>query len=137
MPMKKSGSERRSKISSPKRYRLVYRWEHYDDGLGPFWSQTGISIGYQINALAKMTGVRAEIRNYIDHNDWRCGLLIGQLRAVQKKMTQKDHKLLSDSGYDFVVYKVSTFWIKMGDQQVTFNCAKAVERRVIKKGYRL
>lgn len=104
--------------------------------MGPFWSETGGEIGYEIPALVAMTGASREIRNYVDHADWRCGLTHEQFQRVNIEMDRTDKRLLYSNGYDLVVYRVKPSAILMGKQQVTFDSTQIYGRRVIRKGAR-
>lgn len=115
---------------------MIYRWEHHKDRLGPFWSVTGDVVGHEIPALVDMTGARSEIRNYVDHEDWRCGLTHEQFQRVNNGMDRSDKRLLYSEGYDLVVYRVKPSVILMGKQQVTFDSTQIYGRRVIRKGAR-
>ena len=134
--MSKRSRTKPSTVKRPTRDRdrVVYRWEHPKDGKGPFHSNHGVRVGYDIKPLSEMYTAWNDIgsENYIEHEDWRCGISAKQFHRLIPKMRSKGyHKWLQREGYRLVRMKVPTNAMRFGKQQVTFNSKKVKEKEIV------
>lgn len=101
--------------------RLVYRFEHPEDGKGPFTSGTQV-YKYDLHAWNMPTP-------YAEKIDFTCDFYcaMANLEKLYFWFTASDREVLYESGFELVAYMVPAIHVKDGEQQCMFNKGEAIK----------
>lgn len=96
--------------------RLIYRWEHPEDGKGPWTSEHGLFITLEASKMPACSEDDIPVGKC--GSDWICGFLSRQ--DMRQWFTLTDVEACQSKGFQFIRYAVPPGAIAIGREQVTF-----------------